>query len=62
MTEKDARSRARWRHTVATPKQCSQKKKRHASQRSLCCTERFATSLFRPGMHKYELTDRLKNG
>lgn len=56
MTEKDAR-----RHTVATPKQCSQKK-RHASERSLCCTERFATSLFRPGMHKYELTDRLKNG
>lgn len=52
MTEKDAR-----RHTVATPKQCSQKKKRHASERSLCCTERFATS-----MHKYELTDRLKNG
>lgn len=47
---------------MATPKQCSQKKKRHASERSLCCTERFAISLFRPGMHKYELTDRLKNG
>lgn len=61
MTEKDARSRARWRHTVATPKQCSQKKKRHASERSLCCTERFATSLFRL-MHKHELTDRSKNG